>query len=285
MQLEGFYDHRTATITYVGWDEKTRDAFVIDPVLDYDPVGSKIFTESVDRLTTFLLNKNLILHLILDTYAHADHLSGAQTLKVAYPDAKVAISNRITQVQEIFHSALGLGDEVATDGSQFDLLFDDNAVLQAGSLSLKSIPTPGHTPACTSYLIGDILFTGDALFMPDVGTGRCDFPAGSASDLYDSIYDGLYALSDDTRVFVGHDYPTPGREVQFESTLGEEKAKNIQLTSKTQKDEYIAMREARDATLAAPKLLYQSIQVNIDAGHLPHHAPNEKSFLRVPLNQ
>ncbi len=284
MHIEGFYDHRTATITYVGWDEETRDAFVIDPVLDYDPIGSKIFTESTNRIITFLKTKNLNLHLILETHAHADHLSGAQTLKAAYPDAKVAISNRITQVQKVFHDALGLGDEVATDGSQFDILFEDNATLRAGSLHLKGIPTPGHTPACSSYLIDDALFTGDSLFMPDVGTGRCDFPAGSAGNLYDSVYEGLYALPDSTRVFVGHDYPPPGREVQFESTLGEEKAKNIQLTSATQKKDYIAMREARDKTLSAPKLLYHSIQVNIDAGHLPHPAANEKKFLRIPLN-
>ena len=284
MQVEGFYDQRTATITYVGWDEDTRDAFVIDPVLDYDPVGSKVFTDSVDRVISFLKSKKLTPHLILETHAHADHLSGAQTLKAEFPDAKVGISKRITQVQQIFHAALNLGDEVATDGSQFDLLFEDNETLRAGSLSLKSIPTPGHTPACSSYLIEDIVFTGDALFMPDVGTGRCDFPAGSASDLYESVHEGLYALADSTRVFVGHDYPTPGREVQFESTLGTEKARNIQITSLTQKNEYIAMREARDKTLAAPRLLYQSIQVNIDAGHLPKPAKNEKQFLQIPLN-
>ncbi len=284
MQVEGFYDQRTATITYVGWDEDTRDAFVIDPVLDYDPIGSKVFTESVDRVIAFLKSKKLVPHLILETHAHADHLSGAQMLKAEFPDAKVGISDRITQVQRIFHEALNLGDEVATDGSQFDLLFEDNATLRAGSLSLTGIPTPGHTPACSSYLIDDMLFTGDALFMPDVGTGRCDFPAGSASDLYDSVHEGLYALADSTRVFVGHDYPTPGREVQFESTLGAEKARNIQITSLTEKKDYVAMRQARDKTLAAPRLLYQSIQVNIDAGRLPKPAPNEKQFLHIPLN-
>jgi len=284
MQVEGFYDQRTATITYVGWDEETRDAFVIDPVLDYDPVGSRIWTESVDRIVTYLNAKNLNLHLILETHAHADHLSGAQKLKSFFPTARVGISARITTVQKIFHEALNLSDDVATDGSQFDLLFEDNAQLSAGILSLKAIPTPGHTPACSSFLIGDILFSGDALFMPDVGTGRCDFPAGSAGDLFDSVSSGLYSLSDDTRVFVGHDYPTPGREVQFESTLGEEKAKNIQLTSLTSREDYMKAREARDKTLAAPKLLYPSIQVNIDAGHLPKPASNEKSFLRIPLN-
>jgi glyoxylase-like metal-dependent hydrolase (beta-lactamase superfamily II) len=284
MKIEGFYDQRSATITYVGWDEDTRDAFVIDPVLDYESTGSKVFTESADRVIAFLKSKKLALHLILETHAHADHLSGAQTLKAEFPDAKVGISKRITQVQRIFHEALNLGDDVATDGSQFDVLFEDNATLRAGSLALKAIPTPGHTPACSSYLIEDILFTGDALFMPDVGTGRCDFPAGSASDLYDSVHESLYSLDDSTRVLVGHDYPPASRAVQFESTLGAEKARNIQITSLTQKNAYIAMREARDKTLAAPRLLYQSIQVNIDAGHLPKPSANEKRFLQIPLN-
>ena len=284
MQIEGFYDERTATITYVAWDANTKDAFVVDPVLDYDPVGSRIWTESVDTLAKFITSKQLKVHLILETHAHADHMSGAQNLKSLFPNAKVAISNRITKVQEIFHHALGLSDSVATDGSQFDILFEDNAILTAGSLRLQAIPTPGHTPACSSFLVEDALFAGDALFMPDVGTGRCDFPAGSASDLFDSVSGGLYKLSDATRVFVGHDYPTEGRGVQFESTLGEEKAKNIQLRSDTSKQEYMAARSARDAKLTPPKLLYPSIQVNIDAGHLPHAAQGETSFLRVPLN-
>lgn len=284
MNIEGFYDPQTATITYVVWDEKTHDAFVIDPVLDYNSVGSRITTESVDKLVNYIQVKKLNLHYILETHAHADHLSGAQNLKQHFPKAKVAISERITKVQEIFHEALSLGDEVATDGSQFDLLFADNATITAGSLRIQAIATPGHTPACSSFLLEDALFSGDAIFMPDVGTGRCDFPAGSASDLYDSVAEGLYALPDTTRVFVGHDYPPAGRTVQFESTLGDEKAKNIQLKANTAKPEYIAAREARDKTLAAPRLLFQSIQVNIDAGHLPKPANNEKRYLRIPLN-
>ncbi len=285
MKVEAFYDPRTATVSYVGWDEDTRDAFVIDPVLDYDPVGSRIWTESVDKLITFLDAKKLALHLILETHAHADHMSGAQVLKRTFPQARVAISKRIIKVQKVFHDALALPQDVATDGSQFDLLFEDDAILRAGSLSLKVYATPGHTPACSSFLVGDILFTGDALFMPDVGTGRCDFPAGSASDLFDSVSAGLYALPDSTRVFVGHDYPTSGRTVEFESTLGDEKSKNIQLTSLTIREDYIAAREKRDATLAAPKLLYPAIQVNIDAGRMPSPARNEKRFLRIPVNE
>lgn len=284
MNIEAFYDPRTATLSYVGWDEKTRDAFVVDPVLDYNPVGSRIWTESADKLITFVKAKKLELHLILETHAHADHMSGAQIVKQSFPDARVAISRRITRVQEIFHKALALSEEIATDGSQFDLLFEDDATLHAGSLALKVYPTPGHTPACSSYLVRGALFTGDALFMPDVGTGRCDFPAGSASDLFDSVSGGLYALPDATRVFVGHDYPTEGRVVQFESTVGEEKARNIQLTALTEKQAYIAAREKRDASLPAPTLLYPSIQVNIDAGRMPPVAPNEKSFLRIPIH-
>ena len=285
MKVEAFYDPRTSTISYVGWDEESRDAFIVDPVLDYDPVGSRIWTESAEKLITFVHAKQLTLHLILETHAHADHMSGAQVLKEEFPEAKVAISKRITKVQKVFHDALALSEDVATDGSQFDLLFEDNATLEAGSISIKVYPTPGHTPACSSYLVEDMLFTGDALFMPDVGTGRCDFPAGSASDLYDSVSGGLYGLPDSTRVFVGHDYPTAGRVVEFESTLGEEKARNIQLTSLTTKENFVEAREKRDATLAAPKLLYPSIQVNIDAGRLPKPANNEKQFLRIPLNR
>ncbi len=284
MKVEGFYDPRSATISYVGWDEASRDAFIIDPVLDYDPVGSRIWTESAEKLITFVHAKQLKLHLILETHAHADHMSGAQVLKKEFPEAQVAISKRITKVQQIFHDALALTDDVATDGSQFDLLFEDDATLQAGSIALKVYPTPGHTPACSSFLVEDMLFTGDALFMPDVGTGRCDFPAGSADDLYESVSGGLYSLADSTRVFVGHDYPTAERVVQFESTLGEEKAKNIQLTSLTTKRHFVEAREKRDATLAAPKLLYPAIQVNIDAGRLPQPGKNEKQFLRIPLN-
>lgn len=285
MKVEGFYDPRTATISYVGWDEESRDAFLIDPVLDYDPVGSRIWTESADKLVTFIHAKQLKLHLILETHAHADHMSGAQVIKREFAKAKVAISKRIVKVQQIFHEALQLSDEVATDGSQFDILFDDQATLQAGTISLQVYPTPGHTPACSSFLVEDMLFTGDALFMPDVGTGRCDFPAGSALDLYDSVSARLYSLPDSTRVFVGHDYPTTGRVVQFETTLGDEKARNIQLTSLTTKRAFVEAREKRDATLPAPTLLYPSIQVNIDAGRLPRPAKNEKQFLQIPLNQ
>lgn len=284
MNVEAFYDSRTATMTYVAWDEASRDAFLVDPVLDYDPVGSRISTVSADVVTAFIKSKKLVLHLILETHAHADHLSGAQQIRSAFPEARVAISKRITKVQTLFHHALSLGDEVATDGSQFDILFDDNEVLRAGSLTLRAIPTPGHTPACTSYLSGTSLFSGDALFMPDVGTGRCDFPAGSASDLYHSVSEELYTLPDDTEVFVGHDYPTGGREVAYKSTVGDQKARNIQITSLTTKDDYVSMRETRDASLAAPRLLYPAIQVNIDAGHLPKPAANEKRFLRIPLN-
>lgn len=189
--IETFYDARTSTLTYVVYDPTTRDAVIIDPVLDYNPIGSKIWTESVDEAIAFIQGKELTLHLILETHAHADHLSGSQTLKQAFPEAQVAIGARITHVQQVFKEVFDLPSDFATDGSQFDLLVEDNAVLKAGALSIRSLYTPGHTPACVTYQIDDALFTGDALFMPDQGTGRCDFPAGSAEDLYRSITERL----------------------------------------------------------------------------------------------
>ncbi len=281
MKIQDFYDPRTSTLSYVVWDESTADAIVIDPVLDYEPVGSRVWQESVDALVAFIHKKELRLHLILETHAHADHMSGSQELKEHFPGAKIGISHRITQVQKTFREVFEA--ELATDGSQFDLLFDDDEVLRAGTLVIRAMPTPGHTPACTSFVIGDAVFTGDALFMPDVGTGRCDFPAGSAKTLYHSVSALLYQLPDETRIFVGHDYPPDERQVRCQSTVGEEKASNIQLTSKTEEQEFLDFRQERDSGLQAPTLLYQSIQVNIDAGHLPK-SRSGKLMLKIPLN-
>lgn len=284
MEIKHFYDERTSTLTYVVYDADTRDAVVIDPVLDYDVVGSKVWTESVDRVLEFLAEQQLKLHLILETHAHADHLSGSQMIKEFHPGAQVAIGRNITQVQAVFKEIFDLPDSFATDGQQFDRLLEDGETVQAGSLSFRVIFTPGHTPACASYLFGDAVFTGDSLFMPDMGTGRCDFPAGSAEDLYDSITQKLYTLPDATRVFVGHDYQPGGRELRFETTIGEQRANNIQLNARTTRDEFVRFRRERDKELAAPRLLYQSIQVNIDAGSLPDPARNGKRYLKIPLN-
>ena len=285
MNVTPFFDPRTFTVTYVVHDERTRDAIVIDPVLDYDPSSSKIWTESSDEVVAFMRARGLRVHAILETHAHADHLSGAQHLKERLDAAPVGIGARITEVQKIFKAVFGLPTGFATNGSQFDMLLEADATVDFGSLSVEVIPTPGHTPACVSYRVGDAVFTGDALFMPDVGTGRCDFPGGSSEDLYDSIHGRLYALPPETRIFVGHDYPGGrGREASWETTVAEQRASNVALPWGRERDDFIAWREARDATLNAPKLLFQSVQVNIDAGHLPDPDANQVRYLRIPLN-
>lgn len=282
MQIRAFYDPATHTLSYVVFDSATRDAVVIDPVLDFDPLASRTRTDSVETIATFLKERRLELHYVLETHAHADHLSGSQFLRRRF-GARVAIGRRIDQVQKTFQRIFDHAD-LATDGSQFDLLLDDGQVLHAGSLQIDVIATPGHTPACVSYKIGDAVFTGDALFLEDYGTGRCDFPQGSAESLYHSVHDKLYALPDETRVFVGHDYQPGGRELRWETTIGRSKAQNVQLTAATTRDEFVKLRQQRDATLAPPVLLYPSVQVNIDAGRLPRPHANGTRYLVLPLD-
>jgi glyoxylase-like metal-dependent hydrolase (beta-lactamase superfamily II) len=283
MQIASFFDKRTYTVTYVVYDAATLDAVVIDPVLDYEPASSRVWTESLDVVTSFVKEKGLKLHYILETHAHADHLSGAQELKRQFPQAKLAVGARITEVQKVFKGVFDLPDDFATDGRQFDVLLHEGDTLQAGTIEVDTIYTPGHTPACATYRIEDAIFTGDALFMPDMGTGRCDFPGGSATDLYDSIQK-LYALPDSTRVFVGHDYAPGGRAYGWETTVGEQKAKNIQLAGSTSREDFVTMRTRRDKTLDAPRLLFQSVQVNIDAGRMPEPHANQTRYLRIPIN-
>lgn len=283
-QIKTFYDPATFTLTYVVYDEDSRDAVVIDPVLDYNPIGSAVSDESYQQVVDFVADNNLKLHYVLETHAHADHLSSSQLFRDEFPGIKVAISERITTVQKTFKTVFNLEESFVTNGEQFDYLIKDFEELQAGTITIKALPTPGHTPACLSFLIGDAVFTGDALFMPDFGTGRCDFPAGDARTLYRCVTDNLYSLPDETRVFVGHDYQPGGREVAWESTIGEEKAKNIQLKGDTTEEEFVKFREERDSGLAAPKLIYQSILVNIDAGKLPKQESNNQRYLKIPLN-
>jgi glyoxylase-like metal-dependent hydrolase (beta-lactamase superfamily II) len=284
MQIETFFDPRTSSLTHVVFDPATRDAVVIDPVLDYEPVGSKVFAESLAPVIACLRRHDLTLHFILETHAHADHLSGSQLLRRDFPGARLAIGAGIVEVQRIFKNVFALGEEVRGDGGQFDHLIAAGEQLRAGSLTITAIPTPGHTPACLSYHIGDAVFTGDALFMPDYGTGRCDFPRGSAEALHHSVTARLYALPDETRVFVGHDYMPDGRALAYESTIGAERRGNIQLPDDRSAAEFVAFRQARDATLAAPKLLYPSLQVNIRAGHLPEPArPGATAHLKIPF--
>ncbi len=282
MHTETFFDPNTWTLTYVVSDPETRDAVVIDPVLDFDPLRVSTSTASVDAVAAYVEREGLTLRWILETHAHADHLSGGQVLKQRF-GAGVAIGEHIRTVQATFKQVFHLEPEFATDGSQFDRLLADGEVLEAGSLAVRVIHTPGHTPACVTYHIGDALFTGDALFMPDYGTGRCDFPAGSATDLYASVHDKLYALPDATRVFVGHDYQPGGRALRYETTIGLSKEANIQLKQSTSRDTFVAFRTQRDATLSPPKLLFQSVQVNVRAGHLPPREANDRAYLKLPI--
>lgn len=283
MQIKAFFDEPTFTLTYVVWDEQTKDAVVIDSVLNYDPLSSRTSTESLDELSAFIRETDLRLHYALETHAHADHLSGAQALKKRF-DAKTAIGDDIIVVQETFKGVFDLGEGFATDGSQFDRLIAHGERLSAGSLEVRAIATPGHTPACLSYQIGDAVFTGDALFMHDYGTGRCDFPKGSASDLYASIQDQLYALPDETRVFPGHDYMPEGRELRYETTIGKSKAHNPHLRPETALEEFVSLREARDRQLDAPRLLYQSVQFNVNGGRFFPPASNGIRYFKIPVN-
>ncbi|WP_434423362.1 MBL fold metallo-hydrolase [Nannocystis pusilla] len=283
MNIEAFFDPRTSTLTYVVSDPSTRDAVVIDPVLDYDPVGSVVSAESVEHVAEYAAREGLTVRAILETHAHADHLSGSQALRARFPGAVIAIGERICEVQRVFKAIFDL-EQFVPDGHQFDRLLADGEVARFGNIAVRVIATPGHTPACVSYLIGDAVFTGDALFMPDYGTGRCDFPRGSAEALYRSVTGRLYMLPDETRVFVGHDYQPNGRPLAYESTIGAEKRNNVQLPAGRSEADFVAFRRGRDATLAAPKLLYPSLQVNIDAGRLPAPArPGGPAHLKIPF--
>lgn len=282
MKVEAFFDEgRTFTLSYVVYDETTRDAVVLDPVLDLDTVPWRTSTDSLDQLQAFIDSHSLKVHWILDTHVHADHLSGAAELKKRL-GAPFAIGENIKLVQEIFSGAFNL-EGFACDGSQFDRLLKDGDVIEAGSLKIEVMHTPGHTPACLTYKIGDALFTGDVLFAPPVGVARCDFPRGSARDLYNSITTRLYTLPDETPVYVGHDYPS-GRDLQYMTTIGESKAKNVDLPGDLGEEEFVKKISERDATLSAPRLLFPSLQVNIRAGELPEPESNNTSYLKIPLN-
>ena len=275
MRIEHFYDPATSTLSYIVFDPKSRDAVVIDPVLDYDPASFLTATKSLEVVTSFLERARLRVHHALETHAHADHLSGSQYLKRRF-DAKVGIGSGIRDVQKVFREVFDLGASFAVDGSQFDRLFDDGETVAAGTLAIEILATPGHTPACVSYKIGDAVFTGDALFVEDQGTGRCDFPGGSADALYTSIHERLYALPDETRVFVGHDYQPNGRPLRYETTIGRSKEMNVQLRASTTRADFVKARAARDATLASPRLLYPSVPLNIGAGLRPTPRESER---------
>lgn len=280
MEIRHFFDPDTWTLTYVAHEDGV--GVVIDSVLDYDPASGRTSTRSVDAVSEFIDREKLEIPYVLDTHAHADHMSAMQVLRQR-TGGRTAIGAGITGVQETFKKIFHLGDDFATDGSQFDTLIEAGETLEAGPLRIQAIHTPGHTKACLSYRIGDALFVGDVLFQPDYGTARADFPGGSAEDLYDSVQ-RLYALPGETRVFTGHDYLPDGRPLAFESTVAAQREHNVQLTGKTTRADFVAFRERRDAELAVPRLILPSVQVNIRAGHMPEAESDGVSYLKIPVN-
>ena len=282
METKALFDPNTYTLTYVVFDPDSRDAVVIDPVMDLDPLAWRVSTTTTDQVRAFVAEKSLRVRYVLETHAHADHLSGMQPLREAF-GAPTAIGENITVVQSLFAKAFHMPG-LATDGSQWDELLVDGQRLSAGTINIDVIHTPGHTPACVSYRIGDAVYTGDALFMPDYGTGRCDFPNGSASDLYDSVAGKLYKLPDATAVFVGHDYLPNGRPLAYETTIGQSKEANVRLRATTSKTEFVSAREERDRQLPPPKLILPSLQVNIAAGQLPEPEANGRRYFKIPIN-
>lgn len=278
-----FFDEFTCTASFVLKDPLSHKIAIIDSVLDFDYASGRTQTQSADEIIAFVKDQNLKVEYLLETHVHADHLSAAPYLQQEL-GGNIAISENIKIVQNTFGKVFNAGTEFERDGSQFDLLLKDDDILRVGSLEVSVLSTPGHTPACLTYIVGDAAFVGDTLFMPDYGTARADFPGGSARDLYRSIHK-IYELPDETRVFVGHDYKAPGRdEFQWETTIAQSKAQNVQLSSDVSEEEYIAMREARDATLQMPRLIVPSLQVNMRAGKMPPPEDNGVTYLKVPIN-
>ncbi|GAA4860010.1 MBL fold metallo-hydrolase [Luteimonas vadosa] len=279
-----FFHAGSNTWSYVVVEPAGKVAAMIDPVLDFDGASGRTATTAAEALLRFVHEHGLEVRWILETHAHADHLSAGHWLKTHLPDARLAIGEGIRDVQKTFRPIFNLGEHFPVDGSQFDHLFAAEETFAIGALQARVIPVPGHTSDSNAYLVGDALFTGDSLFMPDGGTARCDFPGGSAATLFRSIQ-RLFDLPDETRVFVCHDYAPGGREVACETTIAEQKRANIHVGSGTTEAEFIAMREARDATLAMPTLIIPSVQTNIRAGALPASEDNGVRYLKIPLDQ
>jgi len=274
----------TGTWSYVVADAQTRAAAIIDPVLDFDAKSARIATASAQALLDIVAEQGYDVRWLLETHAHADHLSAAHWLKGKLPGAVLAIGAGIREVQRTFAARLDPDGAIATDGSQFDRLFNDDDTFEVGSLQARAIPVPGHTRDSLAYLIGDALFPGDSLFMPDAGTARCDFPGGDAATLYRSIHRLYNTLPDATRVFVCHDYGPGGRAVACETSIGEQKRANLHVREGVGEEEFVALRNARDATLAMPALILPSLQVNLRGGALPEPERNGLRYLRLPLD-
>jgi glyoxylase-like metal-dependent hydrolase (beta-lactamase superfamily II) len=283
-QVQPFLDPETETWSYVVYDHPGGVAAVVDPVLDFDSASGRTSSKGAERMIEFIRAEKLSLEWILETHAHADHLSAAPFIRQQL-GGRIAIGERIRDVQKIFREVFNLEKEFLIDGNQFDHLFRDGETFNIGEIEARVIYSPGHTPADMAWLIGDALFVGDTLFMPDVGSARCDFPGGDAASLYRSVQK-LLALPEDTRLFVCHDYPPAGgREHRCETTVGEQKRNNIHLHQAVTEQEFVAMRQQRDSTLDMPRLIIPSIQVNIRAGQLPPAESNGVVYLKVPVNR
>lgn len=281
VRLQAFFDPATSTLTYLIWDEATKSAAVVDPVLDYEPRSATISTRSADNVIGTVEAEGLSLQYVLETHAHADHLSAADHLRRT-TGARIVIGDRIGEVQQHF-APIFAADDVVPDGRAFDLLVGEGGSLPLGESAIHVMHTPGHTAACVTYLVGDMAFVGDTLFMPDYGTARTDFPGGDAKTLYRSIR-RILDLRPQTRIFVGHDYLPEGRETfAWETTVADQRARNVHAHEGVSEQEFVERRRARDATLAPPVLILPSLQVNIRAGALPPPDPNGRVYLRLPV--
>ena len=282
-QIHAFFDEPTNTVSYVVADDSTGACAIVDSVLDYDAASGRTTTASADEIIEFVREKNFQVQWILETHVHADHLSAAPYLKERV-GGKSAIGKNVSTVQSVFGDVFNAEPEFLRDGSQFDHLFEDGEIFSIGGLEGKAIHTPGHTPACMTYVIGDAAFVGDTLFMPDYGTARTDFPGGDAATLYRSIQ-RIFALPEKTRLFMCHDYKAPGRdEYRWETTVAEERANNVHVKDGITESDFVKFRTERDATLSMPKLILPSVQVNMRAGQLPPPEDNGNQYLKIPLN-
>jgi glyoxylase-like metal-dependent hydrolase (beta-lactamase superfamily II) len=280
--VKGFFDPATWTVTYVVYEKPGSPCLIIDSVLDYDHKSGRTKTSSADKLIEFVKEHHLKTEWILETHAHADHISAAPYLK-SQLGGKIAIGDHISIVQGVFKKVFNLEESFATDGSQFDYLIKDGEAIAFGNLSFKSLFVPGHTPACMAYQVGDAVFVGDTMFMPDVGTARCDFPGGDAHTLYQSMKK-ILSLPPETRLFMCHDYPPNDRPAAFETTVAEQKMSNIHMHDGITEEQFIEMRNQRDAGLEMPVLILPSVQVNIRGGKMPPKEDNGISYLKIPIN-
>ncbi|MCH2394181.1 MBL fold metallo-hydrolase [Oceanibaculum sp.] len=281
--VDSFFDEATNTVSHIVADPATGKAAIIDSVLDFDSASGRTDTASADKLIAHIKAKGLTVEWVLETHIHADHLTAAPYL-LERLGGSLGVGGAIAQVQRTFGEIFNVGPGFARDGSQFHRLFRDGETFRLGDIEVRAIHTPGHTPACMTYVIGDAAFVGDTLFMPDYGTARCDFPGGDARQLYRSIQK-IFALPPETRLFLCHDYKAPGRdEYRWETSVAEERASNIHVHNGVTEEDFVAMRTARDATLSMPRLILPSVQVNMRAGHFPPAEENGVSYLKLPLN-